>query len=248
MRSKPPVPAAARKPDEGPPGEAAPRVRLHADARIQQILDQALLEFSECGFERARMEAIAQRCGLSKGGLYAHFKGKDELFEALLTRSMVTPDVKAMNLPRPVQPRALATWLVDQIYDALAQPATVTTMRLLIAEGPRVPGLVKLWAERINDPLMALLGEALREATTGQGRQRSVVVREPWLAAAPVLHTLMAQLVLGEHLHIDLPHLRKVHVDLLCELLERMPPAKPAKPAKAVAAPHARRPLRRPAA
>lgn len=204
-----------------------PRIRLDADVRIQQILDSALIEFSESGFERARMDAIAQRCGLSKGGLYAHFKGKDEIFEALLTRSIATPDLSSMDLPKPVKPRALATWLVDQIYDALAQPATVTTMRLLIAEGPRVPGLVKLWAQRVNEPLMARLGEALREATEDQGRQRSVIVREPWLAAAPVLHALMAKLILGENLDVDLPHMRKVHVDLLCELLDRVPPEEP---------------------
>ncbi len=166
------------------------------------------------------MDAIAQRCGLSKGGLYAHFRSKDELFEALLTRSIAPPDVKAMDLPRPIKVRALAKWLVDQMYDSLANPSTITTMRLLIAEGARVPNLVKLWGKQVNEPLLAMIGEALREATAGQGRRRSVIVREPWLAAAPVLHALIAQLILGEYLEIDMQRLRKTHVELLCELLE----------------------------
>lgn len=171
------------------------------------------------------MDAIAQRCGLSKGGLYAHFKGKDALFEALLTRSIAPPDVQAFDLRPPIQVRALAVWLVDQMYASLAQPGTVKTVRLLIAEGARVPNLVKLWGQQVNEPLMAMLGQALQQATAAQGPRRSVIVREPWLAAAPVLHALIAQLILGEHLDMDFKHLRKVHVDLLCELLEPALPA-----------------------
>ena len=76
------------------------RRRLPPALRVQQILDNALLEFEEHGFQAARMETIAQRSGLSKGGLYAHFDSKEQLFEALLTRSIAMPDVKQMDLTR----------------------------------------------------------------------------------------------------------------------------------------------------
>lgn len=242
MKPKPTAPVTRDASDGQTAPRPASRVRLHADVRIQQILDSALLEFSERGFEGARMDAIAQRCQLSKGGLYAHFKGKDELFEALLTRSIAPPDVKVMDLPRPIQVGALAKWLVDQMYDALANPSTVTTVRLLIAEGARVPNLVKLWGKQVNEPLMAMLGEALREATADQGRRRSVIAREPWLAAAPVLHALLGQLILGEYLDLDMKHLRKVHVQMLCELLEPAQAGEPqaASTGKARASPPAR--------
>lgn len=220
MKSNPPPSQTENAAAATPLSRRSTRIRLHADVRIQQILDSALLEFSERGFEGARMDAIAQRCGLSKGGLYAHFTSKDELFEALLTRSISPPDVKALDLPRPIKVRTLAKWMVDQMYESLAQPSTVTTVRLLIAEGARVPGLVKLWGKQVNEPLLAMLAEALQEATAGQGRRRSIIVREPWLAAAPVLHALIAQLILGEHLDLDLQQLRKAHVEMLCELLE----------------------------
>ncbi|WP_235488861.1 helix-turn-helix domain-containing protein [Achromobacter sp. DMS1] len=35
------------------------------------------------------MDAIAQRAGLSKGGVYAHFSSKEEMFEALLVRHLI---------------------------------------------------------------------------------------------------------------------------------------------------------------
>ena len=52
--------------------------------RVGQILDAALQEFSAAGYAGARMDDIAARAGLSKGGLYAHFASKEEVFEALL--------------------------------------------------------------------------------------------------------------------------------------------------------------------
>ena len=58
---------------------------------MAQILDAALEEFAERGFAATTMDDIARRCGLSKGGLYAHFAGKDLIFEALLHRSLGSP-------------------------------------------------------------------------------------------------------------------------------------------------------------
>ena len=52
---------------------------LSKDQRISSILDAAIEEFLEKGYERASMEAIAKRAGLSKGGLYHHFINKDEV-------------------------------------------------------------------------------------------------------------------------------------------------------------------------
>ena len=199
------------------------RRRLPPALRVQQILDNALLEFEEHGFQAARMETIAQRSGLSKGGLYAHFDSKEQLFEALLTRSIAMPDVKQMDLTPPVTVRQVAQWLVDQLYDAIAQPRAVTTMRLLISEGQRVPHLVQLWRERMVNPQMAMLGEVLRGCTAQQGAQRSVVAQAPWLAAAPAAYLLLSQLVLGNAQQPDLGHFKRIHVDMLCELLEPRP-------------------------
>lgn len=196
------------------------RVRLLPNVRIQQILDQALIEFSQRGFEAARMDSIAQRCGLSKGGLYAHFKSKDALFESLLTRSLAPPDLKKMDLPRPVPVPQLAVWIVDRMYESLAQPRTIATMRLLIAEGSRVPHLIKLWRRQVVEPYMDRLGALLRESTAERGATAPVIVREPWLVAAPALHVMVLHLILGEHQSVELNQYRQAHIEMLCALLE----------------------------
>jgi len=49
------------------------------EKRMQAIIEAAVEVFLENGFEGTSMEAIARRAGLTKGGLYHHFKGKDEI-------------------------------------------------------------------------------------------------------------------------------------------------------------------------
>jgi len=49
------------------------------EVRIKQIVDSAVLEFIEKGFEGASMNSIAQRAQLSKGAIYHHFSSKDEI-------------------------------------------------------------------------------------------------------------------------------------------------------------------------
>lgn len=50
------------------------------EKRTKDIIYAAVDEFLESGYEGASMESIARRAGISKGGLYHHFKSKDEIF------------------------------------------------------------------------------------------------------------------------------------------------------------------------
>jgi AcrR family transcriptional regulator len=52
----------------------------------QALLEAARVEFSRRGLERARVEDIARRAGISKGAFYLHFRTKDDAFNELLHR------------------------------------------------------------------------------------------------------------------------------------------------------------------
>ena len=52
------------------------------DVRMVEIIDAAMVEFAEKGFEKASMDSIAKRANLSKGGVYHHFKSKDDILLA----------------------------------------------------------------------------------------------------------------------------------------------------------------------
>jgi AcrR family transcriptional regulator len=51
--------------------------------RINEIIEAAICEFIEKGYQAATMESIAERSKLSKGGLYHHFKSKSEVLFAV---------------------------------------------------------------------------------------------------------------------------------------------------------------------
>ncbi len=54
-------------------------------AAARLAVEQAALElFLESGYHAASMRQIAERAGLALGGIYNHFPGKEELFEALI--------------------------------------------------------------------------------------------------------------------------------------------------------------------
>lgn len=216
----------ANMPKPTPPSGAAAappaRRRLAPQVRMAQILDAALVEFSERGFAAATMDDIGRRCGLSKGGLYAHFSSKDVIFEALLNRSLAPPEWQEAPAP-PIEAgtRAFAQWVVDRLYAALLErPAALLTLRLLAAERDRVQDLVELWERNVMQPSVVLLADMVRAHAAHHGLPESVIVREPWLVMAPLSHALLAQMILGREPAMGLEGLRSSHVELLCELLD----------------------------
>ncbi|HUH98791.1 MAG TPA: helix-turn-helix domain-containing protein [Anaerolineales bacterium] len=54
--------------------------------RQQQILDAAAAVIIRLGYDKATMSDIAEEAGASRRTVYLYFKGKEELFEALLYR------------------------------------------------------------------------------------------------------------------------------------------------------------------
>ena len=57
---------------------------LQGQQTKKAILEAASRCFAEKGYAACSMDNIAQAAGLSKGGLYAHFKSKEELFTLVI--------------------------------------------------------------------------------------------------------------------------------------------------------------------
>lgn len=58
--------------------------------REQRILDAAADLFGHYGYDKTTVDDIARQAGISKGAIYLHFGSKDDLFEGLLIREMMT--------------------------------------------------------------------------------------------------------------------------------------------------------------
>jgi len=80
------------------------------DSRINEIIEAAVNEFIEKGYERASMESIAKRANLSKGGLYHHFNSKTDILFAVNLKFM-----------EPIEAFIEKTGKIDSIADGLKQ-------------------------------------------------------------------------------------------------------------------------------
>ena len=109
----------------------------------------------------------------------------------------------------------LAEALVDELHRQLMRPSVVAVLRLLVAERERVPQRVAQWHQALVRPWLELLGELLASLAGPD----HLLGREPWLAIAPAVHLLTAQLVLGEQAPQALAQARQAHVDMLRGLL-----------------------------
>ena len=90
------------------------------------ILDAALAQASESGFESLTIGSLAERAGLSKSGLFAHFGSREELqvaaIEAAAARFTQTVFIPALKAPRGL-PRLRALfehWLAWTTHGGLA--------------------------------------------------------------------------------------------------------------------------------
>lgn len=206
---------------ESPRPAVAGRHRLPAEVRTHQILDAALDAFAAEGFSATRMDDIARRAGMSKGGIYTHFKSKEEVFEALLVRSLTPRAVADASFPadQPVTCEFLVERIVNRMYDDLTDRQTILTLRLLFADGVRIPARVLQWRRAVLDPYRGAI-EALMRQGVAQGALRpSVVMAEPWLLLAPGVFAAIWQLAFCDATPELLEERRRAHVAMLRELL-----------------------------
>src|SRR5213076_2952341 len=73
------------------------------DPNRQRIVDAARVHFFSHGFRSVTMDDLAEELGISKKTLYAHFPGKIDLLEAVLTDKLasVEAEMKKAACARP---------------------------------------------------------------------------------------------------------------------------------------------------
>ena len=65
-------------------GSVSPGPRRDTSQKRRSIIDAAIREFSERGYDGSSMDRIAELAGASKRTVYNHFPSKDELFQAVI--------------------------------------------------------------------------------------------------------------------------------------------------------------------
>ncbi|OWQ84356.1 TetR family transcriptional regulator [Roseateles terrae] len=150
------------------------------DRKRQAIVDAAIAEFREHGFEVANMDRIAARAQVSKRTVYNHFAGKDALFEAIVERLFQSTQTQT-DLPyqpdQPLRPQLIA--LLEHKLGMMKDEQFINLARVLIAEAIHTP-------ERARE-MLARLGtkeEGLTVWVRAAAADGRLTVTDPLFASA----------------------------------------------------------------
>jgi TetR/AcrR family transcriptional repressor of mexJK operon len=176
---------------------ATPDEHVHGrpDKR-RSILDAAAQLFGELGFERASVDAIALRAGVSKPTIYSHFGTKERLFRESLGESAarLNSDLMAAIDGLDVTTR---TWraalhaLGESLVACDQSECSQSLQRQIYAEVKRDPELSTAIRERASAPLLdALAAKLVRLTDAGHLR-----VKDAELAAKQLIALTNAEMV-----------------------------------------------------
>jgi TetR/AcrR family transcriptional regulator, mexJK operon transcriptional repressor len=127
------------------PGRGGRPSRLESARLADRILDVATALFLSDGFRTTSIEAVAKRAGISKRTFYHRFRGKEEVFEAVVRRLIErwTPPFDAAVIDQPGLAETLHRAAEYMLAVALT-PEALALHRIVIAEAPRFPGLARI--------------------------------------------------------------------------------------------------------
>lgn len=153
----------------------APRWQRRAEARPEEILEAALTEFDERGFEAARMEDIAKAAGISKAAIYLYFPSKMALLEALIEAKVAPLAAQAQSLAAAGQadPLSALRLLATVAAARLADPKVIAVPRLVIGISGRFPEIAEYYRTHVVAKARAAL-EQLIDAGIASGAIRKV--------------------------------------------------------------------------
>lgn len=138
-------------------GKRNPRNR---EQTRERLVDAAMDVVFEDGARRLSLDAVAERAGVSKGGLLYHFPSKSELLQAMVARHLaqLAEAIRAAHadLTRDRQPNALIrAYLAAVSQDLCMETQAPMGLVAAIAEEPGLLEPVRLHNERLLAELRA---------------------------------------------------------------------------------------------
>ncbi len=134
-------------------------VTATGEANRERILDAALLCFARTGLAGTRLDAIAREAGLSKPNLLYYFRSKNELYIAVLTRTLDMWLEPLRRLDEQSDPRkALTHYITRKLEAARDQPEASRLFALEVMQGaPMLSGVITTDLKQIVDRTVAVL-------------------------------------------------------------------------------------------
>jgi AcrR family transcriptional regulator len=166
-----------------------------------RILHEGLALVSRRGFEGTTIGALAEQIGMSKSGLYAHFRSKEELQLALL-RAAITAAEAALREPLAQVPpglRRLRTYFAAFLDwpDRAGLPGGCPFVTAAVEFDDGADGAVRELVVTATNELVALFAGLVRDAvSTGELLPRTDSDTTAWrLMGVYIVHHTQARLL-----------------------------------------------------
>lgn len=138
---------------------------MDSDSTRDRVIAAATAEFAEHGIAGARVERIAKTARTSKERVYAHFRGKEELYRFVAAR-----ELEAMATAVPLDPSDLPGYAVRLHDYAIKHPQRLRLMQW---------GQLEMTASADDDPFQRIVEGKIEQL---QGAQDAGVLERQWEA------------------------------------------------------------------
>lgn len=150
------------------------RRRMPPEERRAEVLDAALQVFIEMGFERATLQDVAERAGVTKGALYHYFDSKNDLYVEVMGERIAAQVRASQALVAAAEPSKsredLLRELLEAMWNDMQQPGILDLIKLLMAELPKFPECGRAFFEELVIPARHPTRQALEHGTPAAGQ------------------------------------------------------------------------------
>lgn len=166
-----------------------------------RIIESAKEEFLRKGFLDASLQEICKNAGVTTGALYKRFKGKEELFCALVEDTIA--DLEKVIEKRAITPANLTdgelkkAWDMDREYmrwwfGYLYERFDAMRLLLVCSDGTKYSNFEHEWVERMSQTTYAYYQEAQRRGLTKTDiseKEMHVMLSAFWMTIyEPIVH------------------------------------------------------------
>jgi TetR/AcrR family transcriptional regulator len=193
------------------PDEARTRRRLRPEERKPEILDAALAVFSDLGFQRATLQDVADRAGVTKGALYHYFASKEQLFIELMRERMLphVEEDEALLAVASGSREEILHALMLRLWQHFQQPDQIELTLLAITELPKIPEVGSIFFEEV-----VLRGRRTMKQALARGIERGEIGECDLEAVAAAIPAMIMGVALGNRVFRD--------IDADCLTLDRL--------------------------
>jgi AcrR family transcriptional regulator len=199
-------------------GEPQLRRRVNGEASRAKILDAATEIAAERGYEGTSIALVSAKCGLPASSIYWHFKDKDDLIAAVISRSFADWS-NAWQVPKSGTARERVIAMMTEIAKALMDSPDFLRLGLMLAlerrpvEASARTMFLQVRAQA-HDVLVAGFGDLIKDLTPAQVDQ---LVTYGVAGAAGIF---IAKEIGGDS--VDLVALFALHASAILDLAARM--------------------------